>query len=310
MISVVIPTHNRKLTLKRALCSVLNQTVSDLDIIVVSDGSTDGTNELIEEFAQNDKRIRLIDYRESKGGNYARNMGVKVAYSEYIAFLDDDDEWLPQKLEAQMAVFDSATDIGLVYTGIDIIYKDDGYRYITVPKYRGDLSKEILIHNCITTTSSVMIKKSLLEKAGLFDEKLSALQDYDLWIRCCQITHVGCVEMPLVNYYVSASAGQITANTEKNRRAFEQIERKYQEFYRNLSEEENMQRKCNKFCGLATYAFKNGNNSQCRNFAAQAFKAKKCWRPIVIFISSLFGIKIVLKLRNLTRILDCKTRMK
>ena len=300
MISVVIPTHNRKSTIKRAIDSVTSQTLKDIEIIVVSDGSTDGTNELVQGLSSTDNRIKLISYPHAKGGNYARNTGAKLAVSDYIAFLDDDDEWLPEKLEKQLSVFSTKQDVGLVYTGITVIYENDGYKYTTLPEHYGDLGKEILFHNCISTTSSVMLKKSVLEEVGFFDTNLSALQDYDLWIRCCQLTKVGCVEESLVNYYVNAAVGQITANTEKNHRAFEYIELKYHDLYqKRLNEEEKQLRLCNKFCGLAKYALKNGEGTQCRKYAAMAFKSKYIVKPILIYFSSLIGIKNVLRMCRL-----------
>lgn len=301
MISIVIPTHNRKSTIRRAIDSVVNQTYKDIEIIVVSDGSSDGTNELVQELALSEERIKLIAYPDPKGGNYARNTGAKAAKSDYIAFLDDDDEWFPDKLEKEIEVFKNDLDIGLVYTGIKVIYENDGYSYISLPNYEGNLSREILLHNCITTTSSVMIKKSVLEKAGYFDEKLPALQDFDLWIRCCQFAKVGCVREALLNYYINANVGQITANTEKNEKAFERIEDKYKTLYEKLSVPDNKTRLCNRFCGLAKYALKNGEGKKCRQFAIKAFKQKKSIKPIIIYFSSLIGIKIILKIRKILK---------
>ena len=101
-ISVVVPTYNRRDLLQRALESAQKQTYADIEIIVVSDGSTDGTKETVEGAAADDARIRFIELSPSRGGNAARNAGIEAATGDYVAFLDDDDKWLPEKLEKQM----------------------------------------------------------------------------------------------------------------------------------------------------------------------------------------------------------------
>ena len=104
-VSIIIPTYNRAHLIGRAIQSVLNQTYQNFEIIVVDDGSTDNTEEMIKEFQKHDKRIKYIRHEKNRGGAAARNTGIKVARGEYIAFQDSDDEWLPEKLEKQMDVF-------------------------------------------------------------------------------------------------------------------------------------------------------------------------------------------------------------
>ena len=116
-ISVIIPTHNRVDLLGRAIRSVQNQTYKNIEIIIVSDGSTDGTDEFVNKLKYTDNRIQFYEYKPSKGSNVARNLGIEKSKGEYIAFLDDDDEWLPTKLEKQLEVFQKDYRIGLVYTG-------------------------------------------------------------------------------------------------------------------------------------------------------------------------------------------------
>ena len=103
---MVIPTHNRAELLPRAVKSVQSQTRPVDEIIIVSDGSTDDTEEIVKRFAEEDERIRLIAYHPGHNGNFARNRGIEAATGEFIAFLDDDDEWLPKKTELQMALFE------------------------------------------------------------------------------------------------------------------------------------------------------------------------------------------------------------
>ena len=181
MVTAIITTHNRKDLLERAILSVLNQTYKDIELIVVSDGSTDGTDEFMQKY-ESDKRVRYISYYPGRGGNYARNTGIKTAKGEYVAFLDDDDEWLPTKIEKQVVKIESDSSIGLVYTGTHSIYVDDNVEFDSCPSLQGDMSKQILYNNFAGSTTTVMLRKSILDKSGLFDEELSAIQDYDLWM--------------------------------------------------------------------------------------------------------------------------------
>jgi len=116
IVSVIIPTYIRAHVLAKAIQSLLNQTYQDFEIIVVDDGSIDNTEEVVKSF--NDPRIRYIRHKENCGGSAARNTGIRAAYGECIAFQDSDDEWLPEKLEKQMQVFENApAEVGVVYTG-------------------------------------------------------------------------------------------------------------------------------------------------------------------------------------------------
>ena len=120
-VSVIIPTYNRAHLVDRAIQSVLNQTYKDFELIIVDDGSTDNTEDIIKEFQKKDERIKYIRHEENRGGSAARNTGIKAAKGEYIAFLDSDDEWLPIKLGRQISEFTNKSKIALVYTGRIII---------------------------------------------------------------------------------------------------------------------------------------------------------------------------------------------
>ena len=202
-VSVIIPTYNRAHLVGRAIQSVLNQTYQDFEVIVVDDGSTDNTEEIIKEFQKKDERIKYIKHEKNKGGSAARNTGIKAARGAYIAFLDSDDEWLPEKLKKQMKFFKNASpEIGVVYTGF--IYKDElggGTSKQHIPKKRGWIFEDILAGNCVGTTSTVIVKRKCFEKAGLFDENLPSCQDWDMWIRLAKECQFDFIEDVLVKYY-------------------------------------------------------------------------------------------------------------
>ncbi|MEA2039207.1 MAG: glycosyltransferase family 2 protein [Thermodesulfobacteriota bacterium] len=180
IISVIIPTFNRADKVVRAISSVLDQTFVDFEIIVVDDGSIDGTKGAVARF---DDRITYIEHSLNLGVSAARNTGIRKSTGEFIAFLDSDDSWLPEKLQVQMGFFDSHPRAVALQT--EEIWIRNGRRVnprIKHLKPSGDIF-EPSIKLCLISPSAVMIKRSLLKEVGLFDENLPACEDYDLWLR-------------------------------------------------------------------------------------------------------------------------------
>lgn len=220
-VSVIIPTYNRAHLVGRAIQSVLNQTYQDVEIIVVDDGSTDNTEEVVNSF--NDNRIRYIRRKENSGTSAApRNTGIKITRGKYIAFQDSDDEWLPQKLEKQMRVFENASpEVGIVYTGF---WRIASGKKTYVPSSRitpkeGDIHNILLEGNFIGGAVT-LIKKECFERAGMFDEELPQLMDWEMWIRISKYYQFKCIDEPLViSYYtpggVNEQGGLIQAKTLK-----------------------------------------------------------------------------------------------
>lgn len=182
-VSVIISTYNRAHMVGRAIRSVLGQTYRDFELIVVNDASTDHTDEVLNSF--NDKRIRYVRFGENRGGPAARNTGIKMARGKYIAFLDDDDEWLPAKLEKQVEKMKDVTgEVGLIYSGSEVIADDSNTiqrRYH--PEQRGNVHKRLLLGPMVGSVSNVLVKKECFIKVGLFDESLKSCQDWDMWKR-------------------------------------------------------------------------------------------------------------------------------
>jgi glycosyltransferase involved in cell wall biosynthesis len=197
-VSVVIPTYNRADTILKAIDSVLKQTFHDFEIIIIDDGSTDKTYEIVKQI--NDKRIRYIRHEKNKGASSARNTGIKIAKGQYIAFQDSDDEWLPDKLEKQIVILDSSpNEVGIIYCGfwrtssIGKIYFPPG----KITKIEGDLNKDLLKGNYIGMPT-VVIKKDCFIKCGNFDEELPSLEDWELFIRLAKYYEFRCINEPLV----------------------------------------------------------------------------------------------------------------
>lgn len=205
-VSAIITTHNRCELLKKAIKSVIKQTYKNIECIVIDDNSQDDTQKYMENLI---KEYRFIKYiriteKEHQGGAYARNLGIKESSGEYIAFLDDDDEWMDTKIEKQVEILDNNKDVSLVICGRKIEYYPDNI-YVkekTVDEGIKDYSKKIL-YNIIGVTSMMMFRRDVLDKVNYFDEKLNYWQEYDLTIRVCQISKVAFLDECLILYRVN-----------------------------------------------------------------------------------------------------------
>lgn len=179
LVSVIIPVYNRAELVKRAVESALRQSFRDFEMIVVDDGSDDGTCSALEVCSH---EIRVI--RQShRGVSAARNRGIRESSGELIAFLDSDDEWLPQKLERQIARFPPGKPDFICHTGE--IWMRNGTEVPQKKKHQkqGGRFFERALDLCLISPSSVMLSRRLLDRVGLFDEELEAAEDYDLWLR-------------------------------------------------------------------------------------------------------------------------------
>ena len=192
--SVIIPTYNRSSCLGRAIDSVLDQTFTGFELMVVDDGSTDKTAELLETYGNRLKVIR----QSNRGVSAARNAGILASRGELIALLDSDDSWLPRKLEQQVAFFRSRPEALIGQT--QEIWIRNGRRIN--PKKRHQKFSGMIFEKslplCLVSPSAVMIRRSLLEEVGLFDETLPACEDYDLWLRITWKYPVHLIETPLI----------------------------------------------------------------------------------------------------------------
>lgn len=208
-ISVVIPAYNAQEYIGDALVSVLEQTYAVFEVIVVDDGSTDRTKKEIEEFQDKHKHgffnpqteIHYI-YQDNKGPAAARNTGIQHARGNYIAFLDSDDLWYPQKLERQMALIGQSSYV-MVYC--DMTHVENGeevyrsYLHEVPYKYfeRGNIYENLLKENFIFTPT-VLVKKEVLLECQLFDEELMICEDYKMWLSIAKKYRIGFVDEPLV----------------------------------------------------------------------------------------------------------------
>lgn len=194
-ISIIIPTFNRAHTLSRALDSVLAQTLKPKEIIVIDDGSTDNTKELLNLYPG----ITIINLN-NKGVSAARNVGIEKASGDWIAFLDSDDEWRPEKLVKQWETICSNNKL-ICHT--DEIWVRNGKRVNPMKKHQkfGGWIYEKCLPLCVISPSSVIIHKSVFADIGVFDKELEVCEDYDLWLRICAKYPVLFMDEPLMVKY-------------------------------------------------------------------------------------------------------------
>lgn len=178
-VSAIITTYNRRAFVHEAVDSVLAQTYGDWELIVVDDGSTDGTDEALRRYGE---KLRYI-FQKNEGASAARNRGLELAGGEFVAFLDSDDLWLPRKLQVQVACMDGHPDCQICYT--DEIWIRRGRR-VNPKKRHAKYSGEIYSHClplCIISPSSALMRRGLFKEVGAFDPTLPVCEDYDLWLR-------------------------------------------------------------------------------------------------------------------------------
>ena len=221
--SVVIPTYNRAQMVPRAVRSVLAQDYPDLEVIVVDDGSTDDTADVIDDFAT----VRYIRLGQNRGGAAARNAGVEAGRGEFVAFLDSDDEWLPTKTSRQVQLMLKSPSTGAVYCrhfAHDDATDTRSQRF--PPLYTGSIRPQLLSGKCPPTVSLFLVRRDALEEVGGFDESLAGFQDTDLWIRLSENWEFDAVDEALVVIHRHSGA-RVTTDLAARKRALDSFFEKW-----------------------------------------------------------------------------------
>ena len=196
-ISVILPTYNREHTLRRAIDSVLSQTLQPFEFIVIDDGSTDETKRLLKE---NYPMVQYL-YQANGGVSSARNKGIQHSCGDWIALLDSDDEWMPDKLESQSRIINNSNNNHFIHTNEIWIRK--GVRVNQMKKHEkyGGWIFEKCLDICKISPSSSMISKKIFDDIGLFDESLKVCEDYDMWLRISSKYEISYLDEPLIVKY-------------------------------------------------------------------------------------------------------------
>ena len=235
-VSVIIPTYNRAEFLRSAIKSALQQTFTDFEIIVSDDRSTDHTREVVESFK--DKRIKYVRNEGNKGPSATRNTAISISKGEYIAFLDDDDEWIPEKLRSQVNLLDkSPPEICGVYSNRLMINKSNAKIVSTNPgteKLRGNLLYQLAKKSPIHT-STVIVRKKCLDEVGPFDETMSYMEDRDLWIRLSINWDFEYIDEPLTKAYFHSN-GHLSHNLKGQTEGREKLLERYQPLFKKNKE--------------------------------------------------------------------------
>ncbi|HPS19457.1 MAG TPA: glycosyltransferase family 2 protein [Candidatus Omnitrophota bacterium] len=203
LVSVIISTYNRAELLPRAIESVLRQTYSTFELIIVDDGSTDHTRQVVAEFVSRDDRIRYF-YIDHKGSARAKNYAIGKASGVYVGMLDSDDEWFDMKLETQLNIFEGSNNpkLGCVGCGSQVVDLINGRTYNQGIILRENVLKQILSKDCMGSGSNMLYKADILKKIGLFDEHLTSGSDWELRIRLAQAADFIFSEKILLVYYI------------------------------------------------------------------------------------------------------------
>ena len=284
-VSIIIPTFNRAGTITKSIESVLRQSFSDFELIIVDDGSRDNTEDVVNSLA--DDRIRYIRQETNSGGSAARNVGIHEARASLVAFQDSDDVWMPDKLSSQLAALDDpALSPGLVYSGF-LHIRGEKTTYLPgsrIAQKDGWIHDQLLLGNFIST-QTVLVKREFLEQVGLFDESLPRLQDWDLFLRLSKSCKFKCIDEPLVKAYYSTDS--ISSNNLSLLESLEIIHGKYQkDFTGNLKSESRFQ-----FVLAHTYLGE-GRLSDCRVALKKAISAERKLNYSIALMSSYAGLVV------------------
>lgn len=213
-IAVIIPCYNARNTISKTLDSVLSQTFDRFKIYIVNDGSTDDTPDILSQYQKkHPEKIHVIS-QQNQGQAIARNAGIQTSTQTYIAFIDSDDLWHPEKLAGQIALFKKDKNAGMCYTpGVKIDEQDKEIGIIPVnPLYQGRCFQH-LIHSNNIVASSVMVKRSVLDHVGIFDTRFKACENWDLWLRIVQAFSICYLDEPLTYYRIHS--GNMSQNSDK-----------------------------------------------------------------------------------------------
>jgi len=213
LVSVIIPCYNGEKFIQKAIESVINQTYQNWELIIVDDGSTDNSKTVIDRYLF-DRRIRYILHEQNKGIPATRNTGIRASTGEYVAFLDQDDIWLPDKIERQIAIFKKSQDnLSMVCTGMNFVTEEDKifWQFNGLKrKSQKDIIKEMFLYP-INSASVMMIKRQCFTELGFFDESLFGWDDFEFWMRVANRFKIEYIKLPLTKKRVHQESTNVVS---------------------------------------------------------------------------------------------------
>ena len=301
MISVIIPTYNSGIFIGEAIHSVLCQTCTDYEIIVIDDGSTDNTREIIE---KNFPQVRYF-YIPNQGVSRARNYGIRMARGEFIAFLDADDLWLPEKLEKQLEVFKADQELMLVFTE-HRVFDTNGFRKQLFFKkkrlMKGDIVKNIFFYSHVTT-STVVVRRHVFQEVGFFEENLKAAEDDNLWMRIALKFRIHLIDEVLVNYrWTEKSLSRTAANLfDGDLKNIELIEKKHKDLRKHLGQANIRRKKSDIYNFYGYFFFSKGDHAMAKRYLIKSIAFYPHIGSIIYYIFSFFPPSFIENIRHVKR---------
>lgn len=296
--SVVIPTHDRVSSLERAIKSVLRQTYKADEIIVVDDFNDLATRDLCERFK--DHFVRYIPNTEGRGAASSRNLGALCANSSFVAFLDDDDVWLPEKLERQCELIEREN-LDACFCQLLIQYENTDITYSTNAKNILDPKVEILMENYIGATISAVIRREFFLAVDGFDESFKAREEYDLWIKLIHANaQVGVVEEPLaVSFRSLEQRDRISLNVDNYISAVNMLNSKHGALVnRFLDTAQKKLRVKKQFDFIAAQAVSIGLRKEAMQYYFKSLMVKPSIKALIGFVVSAFSPKLLIRMRE------------
>jgi len=295
-VSIIIPTYNRPKLLKKAIDSVLSQTYQNFEIIIIDDCSKENIEKKIDDYGDN--RIKYFRNETSLYAAGSRNKGIKKSDGDFIAFLDDDDIWLPNKIETQINLFKKNKNVGLVYSGIKLNF-DNNVAYSTIPSKSGMIYKDMLIKNYIGGTISVMVRREALQN-NLFDTDFPAREEYDLWIRISKNWEVDYVDDVKAVAFYRNNIKRISTDLKNYEIAIKKLNKKYKNEINNvLNEKEKKIREALQYHFLGAQAIKMNNKNLSLKYFMKSFKKNPTIKSLFTLMTSIFGYKALIKARKI-----------
>ncbi|MFB1078183.1 glycosyltransferase family 2 protein [Photobacterium damselae] len=296
LISVVIPTHDRPELLRLSILSVLEQTLQPFEIIVVDDTGSNATKDLIYSFG--DEKLKFVE-NANNGACSSRNLGASLAKGKFVAFLDDDDIWLHDKLQKQCDVI-LKNDSDAVFSQLLIKYEGSNIEYSTKAKNVDNPLKNICIENFIGGTISSVINTELFKKLGGFDERFKAREEYDLWIRIIESgAKIDIVELPLAVANRSFMRKRVSSNISSYEKGIALINEKHEELInKTLSLNEKKIRLSKQYEFLAAQAVSIGLKITSVKYYMKSFFNRPSIKSLALAIISLLNPKFLIKIRS------------
>lgn len=302
LVSVIVPTYRRPQAVVRAVESVSRQTYRQLEIVIVDDNGADTADQFATRAALAPAigagRVRYIVHETNAGANAARNTGIRHASGSFLALLDDDDEWVPEKIAKQVPVMSADERIGVVYGRTLIRYDDLGIQYSTRPSLSGNIHPQQLIENYVGAMSTVLIRRAAVIDQP-FDENLPARHDYDLWIRLSAAWHFELVDDVLVIMHASQSRSRISGDLRRYLMAIEMINDKYAAEIARLPPAAKRMRDAEQLYFLGSQAIKANLPRTARQYFFRSLRRRFSLKAAAACVASFGGVRGTLHMRAL-----------